>query len=58
MDIFSLFVDLVDQGEVEVESLHSFSMEEFHLGLVLLILHVLDHVREPHRQSVVAETQK
>lgn len=49
MDVFSFFVDLVDQREVEVESFHSFSVEELDLGLIFFVLHVLDHVREPHR---------
>lgn len=58
MDVLSLAVDLVDQGEVEVEALDPFSVEHFDLGLVLLILHVFDHVRKPHSQPMVADSQK
>lgn len=56
MDVFSLTVDLVDQREVEVETFHPFSVEHFDLGLVLFILHVFDHIREPNPQSMVAGT--
>ena len=58
VDVLSLPVDLVFQGEVEVELLHPLSVEHLDLGLVLLALQVLDHVREPHRQPVVAATQQ
>lgn len=53
MDVLPLTVDLIDQREVEVESFHSLSVEHSHLCLVLLKLHVLDHVREPDAQPVV-----
>lgn len=55
MDVLSLAVDLIDQREIEVKAFHTFSMKHFHLGLVLFILHVFDHVREPHSQTVVAD---
>lgn len=55
MNVLPLAVDLIDQGEVEVETLHSFPVEHSYFGLVLLVLHVLDHVWEPHAQSVVTE---
>lgn len=58
MDVLPLTVDLVDQREVKVEALHTFSVEHSDFGLVLLILHVLDHIREPHSQPVIADTQK
>lgn len=58
MDIFSLAVDLVDQREVEVETFDPFSVEHPDLGLVLLILHVFDHIGEPHSQPVVADTHR
>lgn len=54
MDVLSLAVDLVDQGKVKVEALHTLSVKHSDLGFVLLILHVLYHIREPHSQSVVA----
>lgn len=53
VDVFPLAVDLIDQREVEVESFHPLSVEHSHLRLVLLKLHVLDHVREPDTQPVV-----
>lgn len=55
MNVLPLAVDLIDQGEVEVETLHSFPVEHSYFGLVLLVLHVFDHVWEPHSQSVVTE---
>lgn len=58
MDVLSLAVDLIDQREVEVEVFDPFSVEHSHLGLVLLILHVFDHVREPHSQPVVTDSQR
>lgn len=58
MDVLSLTVDLVDEGKIKVESLHTFPMKHFDLRLVLLVLHVLYHVREPHSQSVVAVTHR
>lgn len=58
MDIFSFTVDLIDQREVEVETFDPLSVEHSHLGLVLLKLHVFDHIREPHAQSVVTESQQ
>lgn len=57
MDVLSLAVDLVDQREVEVEAFDSFPVEYPHLGLVLLVLHVFDHVWEPHSQPVVTESR-
>lgn len=45
---------LVLQGEVEGDVLHPLLGEGLGAGLVLLLLDVLDHVREPHRQAVVA----
>lgn len=57
IDVFSLSVDLILQGEVEVEAFNSLSMEHLDFGLILLLLQVFDHVREPHTQSIVTETQ-
>lgn len=48
VEVLSLLVELVGQGEVEVEALHFLSVEQLGLGLVLLKLHHLDHVRKPH----------
>lgn len=58
MDVLSFAVDLVDQREVEVETLDPLSVEHSDLGLVLLVLHVFDHIGEPHSQPVVAGTQR
>lgn len=58
MDVLPLTVDLVDQREVKVETLHTFSMEYSNFGLVLLILHVLDHIRKPHSKPVIADTHR
>lgn len=58
MDVLSLAVDLVDQREVEVEMFDPFPVEHFHFGLILLILHVFDHIRKPHSQPVVADTHR
>lgn len=58
MDVLSLAVDLVDQREVEVKTFDPLSVEHSDLGLVLLILHVFDHVGEPHSQSVVADAHR
>lgn len=55
MNVLALAVDLIDQGEVEVEALHSFPVEHSYFGLVLLVLHVFNHVWEPHSQPVVTE---
>lgn len=56
VNVLPLAVDLIDQGEVEVEALHSFPVEHSYFGLVLLVLHVFDHVWEPHSQAVVTES--
>lgn len=50
----ALAVHLVFQGEVEGDVLHPLPGEGLGARLVLLLLDVLDHVREPHRQAVVA----
>ncbi len=56
MDVLSLAVDLVDQREIEVKTFNAFSVEHSDLGLILLILHVFDHIGEPHSQPVVTDT--
>lgn len=58
MDVLSLAMDLVDEREVEVETFDPFSVENSDLGLILLILHVFDHIREPHSQAVITETHR
>lgn len=58
MDVLSLAVDLVDQREVEVKMFDPLSVEHSDLGLVLLKLHVFDHIGEPHSQSMVADTHR
>lgn len=45
---------LVLQGEVEGDVLHPLPGQGLGARLVLLLLDVLDHVREPHCQAVVA----
>lgn len=54
IEVFSLTVDLVLQGEVEGHMLHFLLDEDFGARGVLLLLQVLDHVGEPHGQAVVA----
>lgn len=58
VDVLSLAVDLVDQRKVKVEAFDSFSVKHSNLGLKLLVLHVLYHIREPNSQPVVANVQK
>lgn len=58
MDVLSLAVNLVDEREVEVEVFDPFPVKHSNLGLVFFILHVLDHIREPYSQPVVANTDK
>lgn len=58
VDILSFFVHLVFQGEIEMETFNPLPVEHLHPGLVLLILQMLDHVREPHSQTIVTETQR
>lgn len=55
IEVLPLTVNLVFQGEVEGDVFH-FLLDE-HLGArgVLLFLEVLDHVREPNGQTVVAK---
>lgn len=48
-------MDLVLQGEVEGHVLHFLLDEDPSAWVVLLLLEVFDHVREPHGQTVVAE---
>lgn len=45
---------LVFQGEVKSDMLHSLLGEGLCARLVLLLLDVLDHVWEPHCQTIVA----
>lgn len=52
--VVALTVHLVLQGEVEGDVLHPLLGEGLGARLVLLLLDVLDHVGEPHRQAVVA----
>ena len=47
-------MDLVLQGEVEGDMLHAFLGEGLGARRILLLLEVLDHVWEPHRQAVIA----
>ena len=54
VEVVSLAMHLVLQGEVESDVLHLLLGEGFCAGFILLLLDVLDHVWEPHRQPVVA----
>lgn len=45
---------LVFQGEVEGNMLDSLLREGLGSRVILLLLDVLDHVGEPHRQTVIA----
>lgn len=55
VEVLSLTMDLVLQGEVEGHVLHFLLDEDLSARVVLLLLQVFDHVREPHGQAVVAE---
>lgn len=54
VEVLSLAVDLVFQGEVKGDVLHFLLDKSLGARGVLLLLQVLDHVGEPHRQTVVA----
>lgn len=54
VEVLAALVDLVLQGEVEGEVPDLLAGEEFGARGVLDVLQVLDHVREPNRQPVVA----
>lgn len=54
VEVVSLAMHLVLQGEVEGDVLHPLLGEGLGARLVLLLLDVLDHVWEPHRQTIVA----
>jgi len=54
MDILPLFVDLILQSEVKMKALHFLTMEDLDVGLVLLKLEVLDLVRKPRSQAIIA----
>lgn len=54
VEVLSLAVDLVLQREVEGDVLHLLLGEDLGAGGVLLLLQVLDHVGEPHGETVVA----
>lgn len=50
-------MDLVLQSEVEGQVLHFLLNEDFSAWVVLLLLEVFDHVREPHGQAIVAKKE-
>lgn len=50
----AIAVNLVLQGEIENDIIHLLLVEDFGTGGVLLFLKVLNHVREPHSQTIVA----
>jgi len=54
MDILPLFVDLILQSEVKMKAFHFLTMEDLDVGLVLLKLEVLDLVRKPRSQAIIA----
>lgn len=58
MNIFALFVNLILQCEVEMKSLHSLAMEDLDVRLIFLKLKVLDLVRKPSSQPIVAAQWK
>ncbi len=51
IDVFSLFMDLVLQREVEMKLLHLLPVKHFQLGFILLVLEVFDHVRETTQKA-------
>ncbi len=54
VEVLSIPVDLVLQGEVKGHMLHFLFDEDLCARGVLLFLQVFDHVREPNSQPVVA----
>lgn len=54
VEVVSLAMHLVLQGEVESDVLHPLVGEGLCAGVIFLLLDVLDHIREPHGQAVVA----
>ena len=58
IEVLPLAVDLVFQGEVEGHVFYFLLDEDLGAGGVLLLLKVLDHVGEPHRQTVVAGVRR
>lgn len=54
IEVLPLSVDLVLQGEVECDVFYSLLDKNLGARGVLLLLQVLDHVGEPHGQTVVA----
>lgn len=54
VEVLALAVDLILQGEVEGDVLHFLLDEDLGARGILLLLQVLDHVGEPHGQTVVA----
>lgn len=54
IEVVSLAMHLVLQGEVESDVLHPLIGEGLCAGFIFLLLDVFDHIREPHRQAVVA----
>lgn len=51
-------MDLVFQCEVEGEVLHTFLIEDFDSGFILLILEISDHVREPDGKAIVTAARR
>lgn len=54
VEVVSLAMHLVLQGEVESDVLHPLIGEGLCVGFIFLLLDIFDHIREPHRQAVVA----
>lgn len=54
VEVVSLAMHLVFQGEVKRLVLHSLLGEGLCARFIFLLLDVLDHVWEPHRQTIVA----
>lgn len=54
VEVVSLAMHLVLQGEVEGDVLHPLVGEGLCAGFVFLLLDVFDHIWEPHRQAIVA----
>lgn len=54
VEVVSLAMHLVLQGEVEGDVLHPLVGEGLCAGFIFLLLDVFDHIWEPHRQAVVA----
>lgn len=55
---FPTSVNLILHREVDGGAVHILTHKRLHFGLVVYVLEMPDHIREPNRQPIVAVTQK